>query len=90
MERSGAGLVAARARGRIGGRPKGLSAESDRKMKAVKKLYASQVSISEIRKTLDIASNATVYKYVHYKLGPASEKGTDKSKASKTDQEKPL
>jgi len=57
--------VAARARGRIGRRPKGLSAKSERKMKAVKKLYASQVNISEIRKTLDIASNATVYKYIH-------------------------
>lgn len=86
MERSGAGLVATRARGRIGGRPKGLSAESERKMKVVKKLYASQVSISEIRKTLDIASNATVYKYIHYKPGAAREKGTVKSKAGKADQ----
>ncbi len=90
MERSGAGLVAARARGRIGGRPKGLTEESERKMKAVKKLYASQVSISEIRKTLDIASNATVYKYIHYKPSATSEKGADKSKASKMDQSKPL
>lgn len=89
-ERSGAGLVAARARGRIGGRPKGLSSESERKMKAVKKLYASQVSISEIRKTLDIASNATVYKYIHYKPVSASEKGIDKGNAGKTNQEKPL
>jgi DNA invertase Pin-like site-specific DNA recombinase len=81
IDRSGSGLIAARVRGRIGGRPKGLSAESERKMKAVKKLYASQVSISEIRKTLDIASNATVYKYIHYKPSAASKKGTDKNKA---------
>lgn len=59
-------------------------------MKAVKKLYASQVSISEIRKTLDIASNATIYKYIHYKPGTAGEKGTDKSKVGKTDLENPL
>ncbi len=85
MERSGAGLIAARARGRIGGRPKGLSAESERKMKAVKKLYASQVSISEIRKTLDITSNATVYKYIHYKPDSVSEKGSGKSNANKRD-----
>ena len=87
MERSGAGLVAARARGRVGGRPKGLTEESERKMKAVKKLYGSGISISEIRKTLDIASSATVYKYINYKPSPPSEKGTNKSK---TDQEKPL
>ncbi len=66
MERSGAGLVAARALGRIGGRPKGLSAESERKMKAVKKLYVSQVSISEIRKTLDIVLSALSYPYAYF------------------------
>jgi len=65
MERSGAALVAARAFGRIG-RPKGLSAESERKMKAVKKLYVPQVSISEIRKTLDIVLSALSYPYAYF------------------------
>lgn len=67
IERTNAGLKAARERGRVGGRKKGLSPEAERKMKAVKKMYASQVSISEIRKTLGIASNSTVYKYINYK-----------------------
>lgn len=83
MERSGAGLIAARSRGRIGGRPKGLTEDNERKMKAVKKLYASQLSISEIRKTLDIASNATVYKYINYKHSPTNR--TDKGKTGKID-----
>jgi len=66
MERSGVALVAARALGRIGGRPKGLSAENERKMKAVEKLYVSQVSISEIRKTLDIVLSALSYPYAYF------------------------
>lgn len=88
MER-GAGFVAARQRGRIGSRPKGLTDESERKMEVVKKLYALQVSISEIRKTLNIASNATVCKYINYKPSPIGEKGADKSKSGKIHQEKP-
>lgn len=66
IERTVAGLRAAKERGRVGGRPKGLSADAESKMKAVKKLYAAKVSIAEIRKTLNIKSNSTVYKYINY------------------------
>lgn len=66
IERTVAGLKAARERGRVGGRPKGLTPENEIKMKAVKKMYAANLSISEIRKALKISSNATIYKYIHY------------------------
>ncbi|SDM84214.1 recombinase family protein [Pedobacter antarcticus] len=66
IERTMAGLQAAKERGRVGGRPKGLTPDAELKMKAVKKLYAANVSIAEIRKTLDIKSNSTVYKYINY------------------------
>ena len=66
IERTNAGLKAAKERGRVGGRPKGLTPEATLKMKAVKNLYASKVSIAQIRKTLNIKSNSTVYKYLKY------------------------
>jgi len=66
IERTVAGLKAAKERGRVGGRPKGLTPDAELKMKAVKKLYASNVSISQIRKTLNIKSNSTIYKYIKY------------------------
>lgn len=62
IERTNAGLKAAKERGRVGGRPKGLTPEATLKMKAVKNLYASKVSIAHIRQTLNIKSNSTVYK----------------------------
>lgn len=66
IERTNAGLKAAKERGRVGGRPKGLTPDAMLKMKAVKNLYASKVSIAQIRKTLSIKSNSTVYKYIKY------------------------
>jgi DNA invertase Pin-like site-specific DNA recombinase len=42
LERTQAGLSAARARGRKGGRPKGLSLEARLKEKYAKKLYADK------------------------------------------------
>lgn len=65
-ERTLAGLKAAAERGRKGGRPKGLSKEAIYKAKAVKELYRSKMSISEIRKTLQIGSNSTVYNYLNF------------------------
>lgn len=56
IERTNAGLKAAKERGRVGGRPKGLTPDAVLKMKAVKNLYASKVSIAQIRKTLNIKS----------------------------------
>jgi DNA invertase Pin-like site-specific DNA recombinase len=61
-ERTLAGLSAARARGRLGGRPK-LNPKSSKIIHA-KKLYADKSnSIAEICKTLHI-SRATLYRYV--------------------------
>ena len=61
-ERSIAGLEAARARGRVGGRPKLNTASS--KVAMAKKLYADKTTdIHEICKTLNI-SRATLYRYI--------------------------
>jgi DNA invertase Pin-like site-specific DNA recombinase len=58
-ERTQAGLTAARARGRIGGRPKALTA---RQLSIAQSLYAdSKTSIPEICQTLKI-SKATLYR----------------------------
>ena len=61
-ERTIAGLEAARARGRLGGRPEVTSASS--KVAMAKKLYADKTNaIADICKTLNI-SRATLYRYV--------------------------
>lgn len=65
-ERTLAGLKAAAERGNKGGRPRGLSQEAIFKAKAVKELYKSKMSISDIRKTLKIGSNSTVYSYLNF------------------------
>lgn len=60
-ERTMAGLAAARARGRRGGRPRKLSSNQIRTLNA---MYASQNhSLSEIARTFSI-SRPTVYKYL--------------------------
>jgi DNA invertase Pin-like site-specific DNA recombinase len=56
------GLQAARARGRIGGRPKALS--TAQKVKMARELYANKNNkIADICKSLHI-SRATLYRYV--------------------------
>jgi len=63
-ERTRAGLSAARARGRHGGRPKGISKETLGKAQAVRTLYDSrEKTAGEIGKLLGI-SRATVYRYL--------------------------
>lgn len=63
-ERTKAGLAAARARGRVGGRPKGLTAEAQAKARAVKTMYALKMhTILEIGHLFHI-SRATVYRYL--------------------------
>ena len=63
-ERTMAGLQAARARGRIGGRPKGLSKISINKAKSVKTLYDLQgKTMDEIGEVLGL-SRATCYRYL--------------------------
>ena len=65
-ERTIAGLESARARGRMGGRPKGLSDESYKTALAAKQLYdAKTLTIMEICKRLSI-SKPTLYKYLKY------------------------
>lgn len=67
-ERTKAGLQSARARGRLGGRPKGVSKESLSKAKAVKMLYDKQEkTMEEIAQDLGI-SRATAYRYLEMKI----------------------
>ncbi len=62
-----AGLKAARARGRIGGRPKGLTHAAKNKALAAETLYKEKIlSISEICKQLGI-SRSTLYSYLRYR-----------------------
>src|SRR5215212_4247135 len=61
-ERTNAGLQSARSRGRVGGRPKALSAQ---KIEMARKLYADKThSVAEICETLGI-SRATLWRYVN-------------------------
>lgn len=63
-ERTQAGLAAARARGRMGGRPKGISEEAKRKAVAASSLYREgRLSVREITENLGI-SKRTLYKYL--------------------------
>lgn len=60
-ERTNAGLQAARARGRLGGRPKALT---NKKQSMAQALYDDKSnSIADICKTLNI-SRATLYRYI--------------------------
>ena len=63
-ERTRAGLSAARARGRLGGKPRGLSKEAQSKAEAARTLFEKQEkTVAEIGKLLGI-SRATVYRYL--------------------------
>src|SRR5438874_3422845 len=63
-ERTNAGLLAARARGRKGGRPKALN---EKRAAMAKELYSNkQNAIADICKTLGI-SRATLYRYIRIK-----------------------
>ncbi|QNF31216.1 recombinase family protein (plasmid) [Adhaeribacter swui] len=62
-ERTQAGLVAARARGRAGGRPAGLTPEAMEKAKSALVLSKSGKRAEEIAKILGI-SRATCYRYL--------------------------
>lgn len=59
-ERTNAGLKAARARGRLGGRPKALDTKKATQLKA---MYESGTPIQDILELFDI-SRATLYKYI--------------------------
>jgi DNA invertase Pin-like site-specific DNA recombinase len=66
-ERTHAGLSAARARGRSGGRPKGLSASAYKTALAAYSLYQDKdLTVAGIMKQLGIGSKDTLYKYVRH------------------------
>lgn len=66
-ERTKAGLAAARARGRKGGRPKGLSQKSQHTAIIAEKLYLErELSVKEICEQLSI-SKSTFYNYLHHR-----------------------
>jgi DNA invertase Pin-like site-specific DNA recombinase len=73
-ERTHAGLTAARARGRKGGRPKGLSLEAQLKAQYAKKLYDDRsLSIEDICKKVGV-SRRTLYNYIHMEELPINKK----------------
>lgn len=65
IRRTKAGQEAARARGRMGGRPKGLSSRYQEIAPMVINAYKQQSSIREIMKAFKIPSTATVYKILN-------------------------
>ena len=66
-ERTKAGLAAARARGRVGGRPKAQTLNTPKKVALAQSLYDNKDNtIDEICKTLNI-SRATLYRYIQAK-----------------------
>ena len=66
-ERTRSGLTAARARGRVGGRPKGLTDEAKRTAMAAETLYKTgDQGVSEICRQLGI-SKPTLYNYLRHR-----------------------
>ena len=66
-ERTKAGLAAARARGRMGGRPKGLSQKAEHTAIIAEQLYRDgELSVKEICKQLSI-SKGTFYNYLRHR-----------------------
>jgi DNA invertase Pin-like site-specific DNA recombinase len=73
IERTNAGLKAARKRGKIGGRKKGLSPEAQKKAKAIKRIYEDEnrtQTIDEICKMFGNISRATLYRYLRAEKVP--------------------
>jgi len=69
-ERTQAGLAAARARGRVGGRRRGLSKEAERTAIVAETLYKEQqLGVNEIARQLRI-SKVTLYKYLRHRGVP--------------------
>jgi DNA invertase Pin-like site-specific DNA recombinase len=78
-ERTRAGLAAARARGKRGGRPKAKALDSPQKIAMAHRLYADKANtITEICATLGV-SRATLYRYLGRALDAASDTGTGDS-----------
>lgn len=67
IERINAGLKAARARGKLGGRRKGISTDAQQKAQIAESLYNSgEITVKMIAKQLKIAPK-TVYVYLRYR-----------------------
>ncbi len=66
-ERTKAGLTAARARGRVGGRPKGLTKKAQHKAIIAERLYQErELTVKEICEQLSI-SRGTLYNYLRFR-----------------------
>ena len=65
-ERTNAGLAAARARGRVGGRKPGISEDAQRKARIAQSYYEEGMSVNQIAKDLNI-SKASLYKYLRFR-----------------------
>jgi len=66
-ERTKAGLAAARARGRVGGRPKGLSKKAENTARVAESLYKEgHMTTTEICEQLSI-SRGTLYRYLKHR-----------------------
>lgn len=63
-ERTIKGLESARAQGRVGGKPKGLSSEALKKAKKAFELREKGLTVPEIMKAVGIKSTRTFYKYI--------------------------
>lgn len=63
-ERTKAGLSSARAKGRKGGRPSGLSKEKVKVAEQIKVLFDSGRDIADLKETFKI-SQATIYRYIN-------------------------
>ena len=75
-ERTNAGLAAARARGRQGGRPPGISKEARSKAEAAKTLYLQKdKKVEDIGRLLGV-SRATIYRYLNL-LGVPTDSSRD-------------
>lgn len=76
VERTRKGYESARARGKAGGRPKGLSKEAKQKAALAKQMYLlkgeDQMSIDDICKQLSI-SKPTLYRYLHLQNVPVGD-----------------
>jgi DNA invertase Pin-like site-specific DNA recombinase len=67
MERTLAGMEAARARGRVGGRPKGLTEKAKNLAGLAATLYQSKkYTTKQICEQLKIGSKATLYNYLRH------------------------
>lgn len=65
IERTNAGLKAARARGKNGGRPKGMTEKYKKIAPLVKTSYESKnIPIEEIMKAFNIGNKTTFYKII--------------------------